>query len=280
MSNLWTFGDSFTFGYGCRKFLGNAAAPYNLKYSNYIDNTRPIWAEHVATTLGLNLLNYGVNGISNDHIIDYVFDNMAKFKNEDIIVIQISTSARYDFPFVKEQKLFGGWEIDERDNIYDPQNKSPFFFKTIFSTNIARDFENSGEDVLTFSTGETNKKGLKLSKEKYELIKYFFTEIKSTKKYYERKVWRIIKISDFLRSLGFQVYIIHEDYWPNMYDQPKNLISTSEDGILQKIIRDKHTIMHDTNSVIVDYHPSYDGHLSIAESIIKHINENTNLYNT
>ena len=280
MNNLWTFGDSFTFGYGCRKFPGHSAAPYNIKYANYIDLNKPIWAEHVASTLGLELLNYGVNGISNDHIIDYVFDNMSKFKVGDIIIIQISTSARYDFPFVKEQKLFGGWEIDDRDNIYDPHNKSPFFFKTVFTTNIVRDFENGGEDALTFSTGETNKKGLKLNKEKYDLIKYFFTEFISTKKYYERQVWRFIKLYEFLTSLGFQIYIIHEDYWPSMYEQPKNLITTSEDGILQKIIRDKHTIMHDTNSLIVDYHPSYDGHLAIAESILKHINENTNLYNT
>ena len=280
MSKLWTFGDSFTFGHGCRKFSEDTSSPYNIKYSNYIDLNRPIWAEHVSTTLGLELLNYGVNGASNDLILDNIIDNISSFKSDDVIVIQISTSARYDFPFVKEQKLFGGWEINDRDNIYDPQNKSPYFFKTVFSTNIVKDYENGGEDALTFSTGDINKKGLKLTKEKYELIKYFFTEFVSTRKYYERQVWRFIKISDFLVSLGFKVYIIHEDYWPSMYDQPKNLISISEDGILQKIIRDKHTIMHDTNSVIIDYHPSYDGHLSIAESIIKHINENTNLYNT
>lgn len=279
MNNLWTFGDSFTFGYGCRKFPGNLDNTFNIKYADYIDLDRPIWAEHVASTLGLNLLNYGINGASNDHIIDYVFDNLSEFKSGDIIVIQISTSARYDFPFVKEKKLFGGWEVNSRDNIYDPDNKSPYFFKTVFSTNIVKEYENGGEDALTFSTGETNKKELKLTKEKYNLIKYFFTEFLSTKKYYERQIWRFIKISNFLTSLGFQVYLIHEDYWPAMYEKPKNLISTSEDGILQKVIRDKHTIMHDTNSVIIDYHPSYDGHLSIAESILKHINENSNLYN-
>lgn len=280
MSKLWAFGDSFTFGHGCRKFSSDSSSPYNVKYANYIDLDRPIWPEHVSSMLGFELLNYGVSGVSNDYIIDSIFDNLSVFKNDDIIIIQLSTGARYDFPFLKEKKLLGGWEVNQRDNMYNQDNKSPYFFKTIFSANIAKDYENVGEDALTFSTSETYKKQLKLSKEKYDLIKNFFVEFISTKKYYERQVWRFIKLSNFLTSLGFQIYLIHEDYWPTMYEKPKYLISTSEDGILQKIIRDRHTIMDDTNYTIIDYHPSYDGHLSIAESILKHINENSNLYNT
>ena len=131
-----------------------------------------------------------------------------------------------------------------------------------------------------FSNGETFKKNLKVTKEKYELIQDFFTEFIITKKFYERQIWRFIQLSDFLISLGFNVYMIHEDYWPSTYDRPKNLISIGEDGLLQKIIKDKQTILHDTKGEIEDFHPSYDGHMSIAESILNFINENPNLYNT
>ena len=279
MSKLWTFGDSFTFGHGCRPFSTDKNSVYNLKYSNYINLDRPIWPEYVAKQLNLELYNDGVNGASNELILDNVLNHVSEFKKDDIIILQISTSVRYDFPFIKEQKMMGGWEKEVRDNLYDPENKSPYFLKTIFSTNIIKDYEDGGENALLFSTGDTTRKNLKLTKRKYELIKEFFGEFISTKKYYERQIWRFIQLSDFLVSLGFNFYMIHEDYWPSIYQQPKNLISTSEDGILQKIIMDKQTIMFDTNGELIDYHPSYDGHIAIGESILNHINENTNLYN-
>lgn len=280
MRKLWTFGDSFTFGHGCRIVSNILHSPYFIKYSEYINLDKPIWPEHVAKELNLELFNYGVNGASNELILDNILDNIQNFKKGDIIIFQMSTSARYDFPFLKEKKLFGGWENESQDNIYDLQNNSPHFFKTVFSTNIIKDYEDVGEDALTLTIGKTGKTNLKLTKQKYNLIKDFFTDFISTKKYYERQIWRFIKLSDFLISLGFDVYMIHEDYWPNMYKQPKNLISTSEEGWSRKVLKDKHTILHDTNGGIVDYHPSYDGHMSMAESILNFINENPNLYNT
>ena len=181
---------------------------------------------------------------------------------------------------MKEKKMLGGWYADGRDKVYDPDNKSPYFLKTIFTTNLLKEYEKGGEDALIFSTTDINSKNLKLTKSKYQLIKDFFGEFITTKKYYDRQIWRFIKLSDFLISLGLNVFIIHEDYWPSMYEEPKNLISNDKEGILQKMIKDKKTIKHDSNGVIIDWHPSYDGHISIGNDIIKFINENTNLYNT
>jgi len=279
MRKLWTFGDSFTFGHGCKPFP-NIHTPFFMKYSGYIDLNKPIWPEHISSQLNLDLFNYGINGASNELILDNILNNISNFKKNDFIIIQMSTSVRYDFPFIKEKKILGGWENESQDNIYDPQNKSPHFFKTIFSANISKDYEDVGEDALTLTVGKTGKTNLKLTKEKYELIKDFFVDFITTKKYYEREVWRFIKLSDFLISLGFNVFLIHEDYWPDMYEKPKYLISTSDEGWSKKVLKDKHTILHDTNGKIVDYHPSYDGHMSIAQSILKFINENTTLYNT
>jgi hypothetical protein len=280
MNKLWTFGDSFTFGHGCRPFINDINQKENLTFVKYINFLRPIWAEHVANKLNLELINLGVNGLTNDYILDNILNQITNFKTGDTIIIQISTSVRYEFPFIKKQKILGGWEVEGKYTIYDPKNKSPYFLNPIFSTNIVNDYENGGENVLLYSNNQTGGKNLKLTKQKYNTIKEFFGEFIVTKKYYERQVWRFIKLSNFLMTLGFDVYMIHEDYWPSTYDRPKNLISIGDDGLLQKIIKDKQTILHDTNGEIEDFHPSYDGHISIAESILKHINENTNLHNS
>jgi hypothetical protein len=174
MSKLWTFGDSFTFGYGCRKMNNDETSIYNLTYSNYIDNSKYTWPEYVAQKSNLQLLNYGVNGVSNDYILDNVLKQFLNFKKEDFIIIQTSTSARFDFPFSKKKKLMGGWGIEEHDNVYDIDNKSPHFFKTIFSTNIINEYEDGGETTLLHSTTKNNTDNLKLYKKKYEIIRNFF----------------------------------------------------------------------------------------------------------
>jgi hypothetical protein len=280
MSKLWTFGDSFTFGHGCRRINDDETSIYNTINSKYFDDSKLIWPEYVAQKLNLELLNYGVNGVTNDYILDNIMKYSLDFKKEDIIVIQISTSARHDFPFMKEQKLLGGWNRENIDNIYDPSNKSPHFLKTIFSTNIVKDYIDGGEDALTHSSGGNVSNNIKLSKKKYDLIREFFTEFISTKKYYEVQIWRLMRICDILITLGLNVFMIHEDYWPDIYEKPKNLISTSDDGLLQEIIRNEETILHDTNGQIIDYHPSYKGHMTIGENILKKINENIDLHHT
>jgi hypothetical protein len=280
MSKLWTFGDSFTFGHGCKLNGSNKESEYNITYSNYVNPLKPIWPEYVANELNLELLNNSINGISNELILDNLLNSFKNFKKEDIIIIQTSTSVRYDFPFTKVKKTLGGWYRENIDDIYDLDNKSPYFFKTIFSGNIVKEYEDGGETTLTHSCHHLNFENLKLTKQKYQLIKDFFGEFISTKKYYERQIWRFIQICDILVSTGFNVFVIHEDYWPEIYKKPKYVISTSDDGLLQQIIRDKETILHDTNGKINDFHPSYKGHATIAKSILKKINENTNLYNT
>lgn len=281
MSKLWTFGDSFTWGHGCKEDKsGDPKSFYNLKYVDYIDPTKKVWAEHVAEKIGFDILNCGVNGSTNDSILDRILKEFNNFKKDDIIIIQISTSGRYDFPFVKQQKILGGWYTEPRDFLYDPDNQSPYFLKTVFIDNIAKSYEDGGEDTLLYTnTGQyLRNENLKLSKKKYDLIQDFFLEFISTKKYYEREVWRFIQISEILLNIGFNVFILHEDYWPKCYEKPKNLISDGDCGISYKIRKDKHTIMHDTNGKIVDYHPSYRGHVEISNNILKHINENIDIH--
>ena len=283
MNKLWTFGDSFTWGHGCKEDKStDKNSFYNIKYCDYINPSKQIWPEHVSEKIKYELHNYGVNGTTNDSILDNVLKQFNNFKKNDIIIIQISTSGRYDFPFVKSQKMMGGWNEEPRDYIYDTNNLSPYFLKTIFVDNILKEYEDGGEDTLLYTnTGQyLRNENLKLSKRKYELIREFFSEFIVTKKYYEREVWRFIKISEILSNLEIKVFILHEDYWPQPQEKMSNLITIGENGLLEYIIDKKYTIMHDTKGAIIDFHPSYDGHVAIGENILKHINENTDLYNT
>jgi hypothetical protein len=51
-------------------------------------------------------------------------------------------------------------------------------------------------------------------------------------------------------------------------------------GIQGYIVKNKKTILHETIGKIDDTHPGYSGHISIADTIIKFIeNENTNVHN-
>jgi len=278
MSKLWTFGDSFTFGHGCIPIIDETKnGTYYKTFLEYIDLSKPIWPEIVAETFNLELVNKGVNGISNDRIFDYVLKNITEFQPNDCVIIQISTSYRFEFPFAKERNLFGVIK-GTKDELYE-YNDSPHTLKTIHSLNVLKDFEDGGETTLMYANGEKENKNFKLTKDKFETIKNFFNYFIYYQKYYEREIWRFIKITELLNSLNVNVFIINEDIWPSHIPKPKNLIDIETQGLLNYIVENKKTIIYDTGGKINDFHPSYDGHIEIGNKITKHI-ENTNLYNT
>lgn len=278
MSKLWTFGDSFTFGHGCRPIVDETKnGTYSKLFLEYIDLSKPIWPEIVADTFNLDLINKGVNGITNDRILDYILNHILEFKSGDYIIIQISTSSRFEFPFAKERDLFGLKKTD-KDELYGYDNSS-HIFKTIHALNVLKDYEDGGETTLMHSNGEKKNKNLKLTKDKFETIKNFFNYFIYYQKYYEREIWRFIKITELLEKLNMNVFIINEDIWPIHIPKPKNLIDVDSRGLLQYIVETKKTIIYDTGGKINDFHPSYDGHMEIGNKITKHI-ENTTLHNT
>ena len=85
-------------------------------------------------------------------------------------------------------------------------------------------------------------------------------------------------------KIGCKCYLLNEDLWSPYIKKPDNLIHSGEDdyrSLTSHISKYKQTIYFDTNMKIEDWHPSYDGHKSIGEFIIKHIeNENTNIHNS
>lgn len=96
MNTLWTFGDSFTFGHGCRSDCNSGVYEKYVKYKTPTDD---IWSNQLSILLGMNLQNLGVNGYCNNLIIDSVIDNYDFIKEGDVVVIGKSSPARNHIPY-------------------------------------------------------------------------------------------------------------------------------------------------------------------------------------
>jgi hypothetical protein len=274
MGKLWTFGDSFTAGHGCRNFSNIKNSHYNDKFENYIDLNKKIWPELLSDLLNLELVNLGRNGLSNEWIADTLITNIQNISVNDIVILQTSTPGRYDFPFKKEKSLLG--TPKDSENIKDyivNTNNSPYFFKTIFVSNVEKEWDISMKDTLRFINVQENlnDKELVLNESKYNLIRDFFVEFISTEKYYERSIWRIVELSKLLSFIGIKNYIINETFWPVYLNKPNNLIEMGTNGIQGYMVKNKETILHETFGKVEDTHPGYSGHISIADMIIKFI---------
>jgi len=254
MSKLWTFGDSFTAGHGC-KYFDNPAHNYLSPFKNYIVAGKKIWNEIVADSLSLELVDLSKNGITTDTIFDTLLEHTSTITPSDIVIIQTSTIGRFDFPFLKQNTLMG-------TNMFD----SPYFLKPIFVTSLLKEYRKESENIL---------------KTKYDTIRNFFSEFIMTEKYYERSIWRIVEFTKILKSMGITTYIINEDIWPKYLSKPTNLKEIHPRGMYGFVDELNLTIYADTNGWIKDWHPSYDGHIDIANFIINFIkNETTNIHNS
>jgi hypothetical protein len=100
---LWAFGDSFTFGHGCR-----ADGPLSEYYHSYRNEGDKIWVDIMAEKFDLEAKNFGECGVSNDYIIDCIIDNWYLFKENDYVIIGTTWSHRFDVP-LKDRLLSISW---------------------------------------------------------------------------------------------------------------------------------------------------------------------------
>jgi hypothetical protein len=284
MNKLWTFGDSFTMGYGCKyEITGTLSTEsienyYSKTYKSYIDIDKKIWPEIVSDNFNLELINKSKNGMTTESISDTCIKFLIEINKDDVVILQTARNGRHDFPFLKEKTLVGYNEKKYKrdDELFHIPN-SPYYFKTIFVSNIEKEWDISMKDALKYMNVEenSNDKELILNKSKYNLIRGFFAEFISTEKYYERSVWRIVELSKLLSFIGIKNYIINETKWPDYLDKPNNLIEMNSGGMAGYVWYNKQTILHETLGKIDDTHPGYSGHIPIADTIIKFIeNEN------
>jgi hypothetical protein len=127
MNTLWTFGDSFTFGHGCRKDCNSYTVD---DYYGYKKEGDDIWPNHLGNLLNCNVSNLGKNGVSNDYILDTIIDNFDFIKENDYIIIGKTFHGRIEVPFnnkiYKSFAHYEGGKIDENTDSNDIWLKNEF----------------------------------------------------------------------------------------------------------------------------------------------------------
>lgn len=93
MNTIWGFGDSFTFGYGCRP-----DGPLPEYYNQYRKEGDKTWLEWLGEWNGMKTENKGSCGVSNDYIFDSVIGSYNNIESGDIVVIGTTLWGRRDIP--------------------------------------------------------------------------------------------------------------------------------------------------------------------------------------
>ncbi len=111
MNTLWAFGDSFTFGHGCR--LDGPLPEYCSEYKTEVDD---VWPNHLGKMLNVDVNNFGKCGASNDFIIDCIIDQWNFIKENDFVVIGVTYHSRFDVP-LKNRKALSSiyWGFEDLD---------------------------------------------------------------------------------------------------------------------------------------------------------------------
>ena len=136
MATLWTFGDSFTFGDGCRE--DNGIRDGGIKYYNeYKQLGSDIWPNILGKTIGFDVKNIGKSGASNDYILDSIIDNFDMISSDDVVIIEKTFYQRFDVPKLNSNEFHTQYgeslytiDIDLKENKY---NKDKLEIETILN---------------------------------------------------------------------------------------------------------------------------------------------------
>lgn len=107
MNTLWTFGDSFTFGHGCRP-----DGPIPEYCNNYKTESDNVWPELLGEMTNMKVKNFGKCGASNDYILDSIFENWDNFKQGDLVITGVTYHDRFDVP-LKDNLISIFWDWDK-----------------------------------------------------------------------------------------------------------------------------------------------------------------------
>ena len=123
MNTLWAFGDSFTYGHGCRP-----EGPDESYYYNYRNDGDDIWTNHLAKMFDLKVKNFGKCGASNDFIIDCIIDQWDYIKDGDFVIIGITYHSRFDIPLKNRLSLSTNFwhqieDLKNFDNFFESKEK-------------------------------------------------------------------------------------------------------------------------------------------------------------
>ncbi len=103
MPTLWTFGDSFTFGDGCRSDKGIIKGDLEY-YNEYYNNEFDIWPNLLGKQISYEVKNLSKSGASNDHILDDIISSFNLFQPDDTVIVSKTFFERFDIPFNSKLK--------------------------------------------------------------------------------------------------------------------------------------------------------------------------------
>jgi hypothetical protein len=116
---IWGFGDSFTYGFGCRTGWGfdntdNPIPEYYIKHKKEGDK---IWIEWLGEWFNEDIKNIAQAGASNDKIFDWMLENFEHIKENDKVIIGITNWGRIDVPINQSWKsILSAWEYGGLEN--------------------------------------------------------------------------------------------------------------------------------------------------------------------
>lgn len=111
MANLWTFGDSFTDFFYPPK---NSSIHWRQKYINFKGYTPKVYGEFMADKLNLNLINLGLGGVDNSHIMEEFCKVVDEINEDDILIFGWTNQTR--FRLANNYDQWGHFNPDPRYN--------------------------------------------------------------------------------------------------------------------------------------------------------------------
>jgi hypothetical protein len=135
-NKIWFFGDSFTYGDGCVEDRPPNGEYYKLKPHGVL------WRKGVADHFNMNEINRSIGGASNDWIINSLIDELLNIQPNDIVVVGLSWSERFQL-------------IDKKSGKYMNFLPQDFINHTSEDTPLVLDEDDSRYNVELFNSLKT-----------------------------------------------------------------------------------------------------------------------------
>jgi hypothetical protein len=111
MANLWTFGDSFTDYFNPPK---NSKIHWRQEYIEFKGYVPKVYGEIIAEKLDLKLINLGLGGVDNSHILEEFCKVIDKINEDDILIFGWTNQSR--FRLVNKNNQWGHFNPDGRND--------------------------------------------------------------------------------------------------------------------------------------------------------------------
>jgi len=137
--NGWFFGDSFTWGQGCR--------PKDAYYQFTINNIGKRWSEIICDTYNLKEINLGKNGASNPYIINTIIENIKNIKSGDFVFIGKTIPMRTMVTHMKKREIVTFTDLVDVNKVTNTEEQKEILINYIYEFIIP--FEKEWEEYYS-----------------------------------------------------------------------------------------------------------------------------------